>query len=181
MLCVWSQCHLESHHLHYNTNHQLQAHTMHAVLHNSFRSVTNQKAYSLLKSMLLVDKFHGQLTWPNKLAIGQFEFSHACWSKHVGQCAQCCHLLWWSAMPWFITNVHTPILEFITPKSNIFSLIWHSLQYIDASCKWDLFAVVPFMHAKYELLNRLLQRTMFLAQPFWFTCQMQTMTSYTAS
>jgi len=83
MLRVWSQSHLESHHLHYDTHHQLQAHPTHAVLQNSFRSFTNQKVYSFWKSMLLVDKFHGHLTWPNKPAIGQSEFSHACWSKHV--------------------------------------------------------------------------------------------------
>jgi len=126
---VWSQSHLESHHLHCDIHHQVQAHPMHAVLHNSFRSVTNQKAYSFWKSMLLVDKFHGHLTWPNKAAIGQFEFSHARWSKHVRQCAQCCHLSWWSATPWFITNVHTPSLEFITPKSNMFLYITFSPVY----------------------------------------------------
>jgi hypothetical protein len=120
MPCIWSQSHLASHHLHYDTHHQLQVHLMHAILYNSFRSFTNQKAYSFWKSIVLVDKFHGHFIWSNKPAIGQFEFSHACWSKHVRHCAQCCYLSWWSATPWFITNVHTPILEFIIPNSNMF-------------------------------------------------------------
>ena len=120
MPCVWSQSHLEFHQLHYDTHHQLQALPTHAVLHNSFRSFTNQKAYSFWKTMLLVDKFHGHMTWPNKPPIWLFEFSRACLQKHSAQCAQCCHLSWWSATHWFITNVHSPILEFITPKSNMF-------------------------------------------------------------